>query len=57
MSELTEWLMKYSDRFGENFPTMFLRGTPPEKLITIIQKCLDDGKPYETPDLDGEEDI
>lgn len=51
---MEELLTIYVDRFGENFPIFTMLGTPDNEVISIIQKCLDDGKPYKAeydPDL------
>lgn len=40
----------YLEKFGEQFPIMLLRGVSEEELKAIIQKCIDEGKPYE-PEL------
>lgn len=46
MNMLKEWLLKYRDRFDENFPIFMLRGTPEDEVIEIIKKCLDQNNPF-----------
>lgn len=48
-------LDEYHERFGETFPLMLCRGMDEEDIIQIVQKCLDDGRPYE-PDIDPDAD-
>ena len=43
---LAEYLQKYVDAFGENFPIFAFMGDE-EDAIKEIKKCLDTGKPYE----------
>ena len=50
---MDELLLKYADRFGENFPTFFFRGTPEEEMMGIIQQCLDDGVPFDAEAFDS----
>lgn len=51
---MDELLFKYADAFDENFPMYLFRTTDEKEINAIIQKCLDDGVPYET---DTKEDI
>lgn len=44
-------LFAYADTFGENFPLFMVNGLEEKEIQTIIQKCLNDGIPYE-PDTD-----
>lgn len=48
---MAELLQKYAEQFGENFPLFTLMGLDDEEIETIIQKCLDDGKPYTPADI------
>lgn len=47
---IREKLFEYADRFDENFPMFLFRSTPEEEVIRIIDKCIENGKPYEEPD-------
>lgn len=47
---IREKLFEYGDRFDENFPMFLFRSTPEEEVIRIIDKCIENGKPYEEPD-------
>lgn len=46
-------LIKYADRFKENFPVMMMRGTPEVEIIDLINTALDSGIPYELPPDDS----
>jgi hypothetical protein len=50
---MDKWLEKYRETFDEQFPLMLCRGNTEDEIIKIIQKCIDDGEPYE-PELDSE---
>ena len=50
---MDELLDKYRARFDDQFPLMLCRAKSDEDICKIIQKCLDDGKPY-NPALDPE---
>lgn len=52
---MDDLLLKYADRFGENFPTFMFQGTPEDEMVEIIQQCLDDGAPYDTDAFDPTE--
>lgn len=43
---MDELLDKYRARFDDQFPLMLCRAKSDEDICKIIQKCLDDGKPY-----------
>lgn len=50
---MNKLLIQYADKFNENFP-MFIVGNKSESEIeSIIQNCLDEGKPY---DVETKED-
>ena len=42
---MDELLNQYVDMFHENFPLFCYRGVDENELMTIIQKCIDEGKP------------
>lgn len=44
---LDKLLIEYADKFDDTFPIFCLRATPNEELISILRKCIDEGKPYE----------
>lgn len=44
---MDELLFKYADAFDENFPMYLFRTADEKEINAIIQKCLDDGVPYE----------
>lgn len=50
---LSEYLQKYIDTFGENFPIFGFMTVPEDEIINIIRGCLNDGKPYELDVKDG----
>lgn len=50
---MDELLFKYADAFDENFPMYLFRTVDEKEINAIIQKCLDDGVPYE---VDTKED-
>ena len=43
---LHEYLIKYLEAFGENFPIYGFMGEDEDKIIKIIKGCLKSGKPY-----------
>lgn len=47
---LQEKQKEYWERFGHSFPILLCMSMEDEKIVEIIQECLDDGKPYE-PDI------
>lgn len=47
---LDDYLFRYIDRFGENFPTCCVRGMDDEEMIETIKKCLADNEPYKVND-------
>ena len=51
---MDELLFKYADAFDENFPMFLFRSADEDEVKTIIQKCLDDGVPY---DADVKDDM
>ena len=44
---LDELLLKYRDKFDDNFHIMSLRSANENEIIRLIKDCLDKGKPYE----------
>ena len=50
---LDELLNKYAEQFDDNFPIFAVRGKNEDEIIKIIQKCLDENKPFEPKYLDG----
>lgn len=44
---MDELLIKYADKFNENFPLFVVRDLSEKEIKDIIQKCLDENKPYE----------
>ena len=51
---MDELLLKYADEFDENFPMYLFRSEYEDEIKSIIQKCLDEGIPYEVPEtLEG----
>ena len=47
MEELREYLHKYRDLFGEQFPMMACLGMEEDDIIKEIQKCLEKKQPYQ----------
>lgn len=47
-----EAMDEYKDVFGEQFPTMEMMDATADEVVSIIRKCLKDGKPYESPNPD-----
>ena len=41
---------EYWECFGHSFPMLLCMSMEDDDIVRIIQKCLDDGKPYE-PDI------
>lgn len=52
---LDEYLKKYAARFKEDFPIYWERWRPESEIISIINQCLDDGKPHQLTVLDDAE--
>lgn len=48
---MDELLIQYADAFGENFPIFMCMGMDENDLKVLINKCLDDGVPYDPDDL------
>ena len=46
-------LNEYKEKFNDNFPIFLCRSMEEEEIIEIMQKCIDEGKPYE-PELEEE---
>lgn len=44
---LNELMNKYVEQFGKNFPIFAVRALSEKEIIAILNKCLQDGKPYE----------
>ena len=44
---LNEYLQKYVETFGENFPTFAFMGISDDEIIKTIQGCLTNDKPYQ----------
>lgn len=53
--EFIRLLEKYVDKFKENFPIFTVMGLEESEIKAMIQKCLDDNKPFEVKD-DGKTD-
>ena len=51
---LQEYLQKYVEALGENFPIYGFMGIPDEEIINIIKDCIKSGKPYV---LDTDDDV
>lgn len=49
-------LLKYVERFGDNFPTHLMLGVDESEINKIILKCLETNTPYEAEDLGPEYD-
>lgn len=50
---LQEYLFKYLDKFGENFPIYMCMGFEEDEIIGIIKDCLKSDKPYEVEEEEG----
>lgn len=50
---LSEYLQKYIDTFGENFPIFGFMAVSEDEIINTIKDCLNRGKPYELYVKDG----
>ena len=50
--ELDELIREYRKKFNENFPAFCLLGRDEKELISIIKKCISDGVPYDTGEID-----
>lgn len=44
---MDELLMQYADKFHENFPIFIVGDMDESELKAVIQKCIDEGKPFE----------
>lgn len=53
MKMLDELLNRYTEQFDDNFPIFAVRGMDEDEIIKIVQKCLDENKPYDHEYLDG----
>lgn len=53
---MSELLIKYVERFNENFPLFMVMGMEDEEVDALIQKCLDEGTPYR-PDDSGPDTV
>lgn len=43
---MDEWLFKYINAFGDNFPTHAMMGKSEKEIVDIIKGCLENGAPY-----------
>ncbi len=43
---LNEKLQEYKERFDDNFPVMCFMGVADEEIVKLINKALDNNKPY-----------
>ena len=43
---MDELLLKYADKFNENFPMYLFRAVNEKEIKAVIQNCLDDNIPY-----------
>ena len=50
---MDELLIQYADKFHENFLIFIVGDKTESEIKSIIQKCLDEGKPYQ---IDTNED-
>lgn len=44
---MDELLIQYANKFHENFPIFIVRDKSESEIEDIIQKCLDEDKPYQ----------
>ena len=44
---MEEKLNQYAKHFGENFPIFIARNLTEKEIIKIIDKCINENKPYE----------
>lgn len=51
MDKMDRLLDKYKAKFGEHFPLMLCRGMDDEEINSLVEECLESGKPYD-PKLD-----
>lgn len=49
---MEELLFQYVEVFDENFPIFLLSGMDEKEIKEIVQKCLDEGIPYEVKSKD-----
>lgn len=47
---MDEKLDEYKELFGEPFPLMLVMGMGNDEIIKIIQRCIENGEPYD-PDV------
>ena len=45
---MDELLNKYIEKFDANFPLFMFKGVDDQEIINIIEKCINENKPYET---------
>lgn len=58
MRAIEKKLIEYADRFEDGFPTFQLRGKSDEKMIEMIDQCLDSGKDaYELGFVDDSDEV
>lgn len=48
---MNEKLDEYREKFDEQFPLMLVLGMSDEDISSLVDECLESGKPYE-PDFD-----
>lgn len=51
--KLDAQLNRYTEQFDDNFPIFAVRGMDEDEIIKIVQKCLDENKPFITDCPDG----
>lgn len=53
---LEEWLNRYYDKFGEDYPLLITSMLSDKEIIRDIRKCLESGERAEPLELDPELD-
>ena len=52
MTRLEKLIYTYCDHFHENFPLMLCRGMSEDELCAIIEKSIEQNRPYTPPTMD-----
>ena len=45
--------IRYYETFGHHFPMAHVLSFKPERILAIINECIESGKPYNPPTDDG----
>lgn len=52
--DVTEWLIKYAEAFGENYPIMMYPVISDKELCEILKKAIETRTPIKEPDIKPE---